>query len=132
MHASSEREIETKPAAALDRGEYFGTAAGAPGAGAVTLTLTDYAPGTLVPSHAHAHPYFCYVSAGGFEELGERGSYVATRGTLVFHPAAETHSDEFGESGGRCFNTRRATLGPRRAVTSNFFPSCSLYEMKKF
>ena len=26
------------------------------------------------------------------------------RGTLVFHPAAETHSDEFGGTGGRCFN----------------------------
>jgi AraC family transcriptional regulator len=104
MHASRKKGIETAPAAALERGEYFGTAAAARSAGAVTLTLTDYAPGTLVPSHAHSHPYFCYVSAGGFEELGERGSYVATRGTLVFHPAAETHSDEFGEAGGRCFN----------------------------
>jgi AraC family transcriptional regulator len=104
MHASSSRETESGPGAALHAGEYFGTAAGARSAGAVTLTLTDYAPGTLVPSHAHAHPYFCYVSAGDFQELGEAGSYVATRGTLVFHPAAETHSDEFGGAGGRCFN----------------------------
>jgi AraC family transcriptional regulator len=104
MHASRERVIESRPGAALDSGEYFGTAAGARSAGPVTLTLTDYAPGTVVPSHAHAHPYFCYVSAGGFEELGEGGSYVASRGTLVFHPAAETHSDEFGDAGGRCFN----------------------------
>ena len=104
MHASNYGEPVTGPAAALEAGEYFGTAAGARSAGAVTLTLTDYAPGTLVPSHAHAHPYFCYVSAGGFAELGEAGSYVASRGTLVFHPAAETHSDEFGGAGGRCFN----------------------------
>ncbi|HEY2898626.1 MAG TPA: AraC family transcriptional regulator [Gemmatimonadaceae bacterium] len=104
MHASSYGETETGLGAALVAGEYFGTAAGARSAGAVTLTLTDYAPGTVVPSHAHAHPYFCYVSAGGFAELGEAGSYVASRGTLVFHPAAETHSDEFGGAGGRCFN----------------------------
>jgi AraC family transcriptional regulator len=102
MHASS--GIDMGAGAALVAGEYFGTAAGARSAGAVTLTLTEYAPGTVVPSHAHAHPYFCYVSSGGFEELGEAGSYVASRGTLVFHPAAETHSDEFGDAGGRCFN----------------------------
>src|SRR5437870_1392132 len=81
MHLST--EITTRPGAPLDAGEYFGTAADARTAGAVTLTLTDYAPRTVVPSHAHAHPYFCYVSAGGFEECGERGSYVATLGTLV-------------------------------------------------
>ena len=106
MHASRGivRGSDAGRSAALDAGEYFGTAAAARVAGAVTLTLTEYAPGTLVPSHAHAHPYFCYVSAGGFEELGEAGSYVALRGTLVFHPAAETHSDEFGGTGGRCFN----------------------------
>jgi AraC family transcriptional regulator len=104
MHVSRESAIETGAGAALDRGEYFGMAAGARRAGPVTLTLTDYAPDTVVPSHAHAHPYFCYVSAGGFEEVGEGGSYVASPGTLVFHPAAETHSDEFGGAGGRCFN----------------------------
>ena len=102
MHGSS--GIQSEAGTALVAGEYFGTAAGARNAGAVTLTLTEYAPCTLVPSHAHAHPYFCYVSAGGFEELGEAGPYVARRGTLVFHPAGETHSDEFGEAGGRCFN----------------------------
>jgi AraC family transcriptional regulator len=106
MHSSSGIGMGAGVAqgAALDAGEYFGTAAGARSAGAVTLTLTEYAPGTVVPSHAHAHPYFCYVSAGAFEELGDAGSYVATRGTLVFHPAEETHSDEFGDGGGRCFN----------------------------
>ena len=89
---------------ALDAGEYFGVPAVARRAGAVTLTMTDYAPRFAVPSHAHARPYFCYVSAGGFRELGARGAYVASRGTLVFHPASETHSDEFGAAGGRCFN----------------------------
>ena len=45
MHASS--DFETGRGAALDAGEYFGTAAGARNAGAVTLTLTDYRPGTV-------------------------------------------------------------------------------------
>ena len=89
---------------ALDAGEYFGVPEVARRAGAVTLTTTDYAPSYAVPSHAHTCPYFCYVSAGDFRELGARGSYVASRGTLVFHPASETHSDEFGAQGGRCFN----------------------------
>jgi len=89
---------------ALDAGEYFGTPAVARSAGAVMLTLSDYAPAFTVPSHAHTRPYFCYVSAGGFREVGVGGSYVASRGALVFHPAGETHSDEFGASGGRCFN----------------------------
>jgi AraC family transcriptional regulator len=89
---------------ALDAGEYFGTPSVARSAGAVMLTLSDYAPAFIVPSHTHTRPYFCYVSAGGFREVGVGGSYVASRGTLVFHPATETHSDEFGASGGRCFN----------------------------
>jgi len=90
--------------AALDAGEYFGTPAVARMAGMVTLTTSDYAPGTTVPSHAHARSYFCYVSSGAFRETGAAGSYLASRGTLVFHPASETHSDEFGATGGRCFN----------------------------
>lgn len=90
--------------ASLGAGEYFGVAAEARMAGAVTLTLSDYEPGFTVPSHAHARPYFCYVSAGDFREHGVDGSYAASRGMLLFHPATDTHADEFGEMGGRCFN----------------------------
>lgn len=90
--------------AALDAGEYFGTRAESRAAGRVTLTTSEYAAGSAVPSHAHARPYFCYVTAGDFRETGAGDSYVASRGTLVFHPATEMHSDEFGASGGRCFN----------------------------
>jgi AraC family transcriptional regulator len=102
MHLSM--RSKTSGGAALDAGEYFGTPTVARNAGAVTLTLSDYAPDTIVPAHAHARPYFCYVSAGGFREVGVGGAYLASRGTLVFHPAAETHSDEFGAAGARCFN----------------------------
>ncbi|MEP6573833.1 MAG: AraC family transcriptional regulator [Gemmatimonadota bacterium] len=90
--------------AALDAGEYFGTRAEARVAGSVTLTTSEYAPSAVVPPHAHARPYFCYVTAGDFRETGAGASYTAMRGTLVFHPATESHSDLFGESGGRCFN----------------------------
>jgi AraC family transcriptional regulator len=102
MHVS----LDSTPnkGSALDAGEYFGTPAASRSAGTVMLTLSDYAPAFTVPSHAHTRPYFCYVSAGGFREVGVGGSYVASRGALVFHPAGETHSDEFGASGGRCFN----------------------------
>ncbi|MEO8880122.1 MAG: AraC family transcriptional regulator [Gemmatimonadaceae bacterium] len=90
--------------ASLGAGEYFGVAAEARSVGAVTLTLSDYDPGFTVPSHAHARPYFCYVSAGDFREHGVGGSYAASRGMLLFHPATDTHADEFGAAGGRCFN----------------------------
>jgi AraC family transcriptional regulator len=102
MHSSS--LLRAQPKSSLDAGEYFGTTTRARDAGAVTLTLSAYAPDTIVPSHAHARPYFCYVSAGAFREVGARGSYLALRGTLVFHPATEAHSDEFSAAGGRCFN----------------------------
>ncbi|MDQ2930429.1 MAG: AraC family transcriptional regulator [Gemmatimonadota bacterium] len=88
----------------LGADEYFGVSAEARIAGTVTLTLSDYKPGFTVPSHAHARPYFCYVSAGDFREHGVGGSYSASRGMLLFHPATDTHADEFGEVGGRCFN----------------------------
>lgn len=123
MHVSP--DSTTHEGAALDAGKYFGTPAVARSAGAVMLTLSDYAPRATVPSHTHTRPYFCYVSAGDFREVGVGGSYVASRGTLVFHPATETHSDEFGASGGRCFNieiaedldlTREAGVVRGRAV----------------
>lgn len=90
--------------ASLGAGEYFGVRADARSVGAVTLTLSDYEPGFTVPSHAHARPYFCYVCAGDFREHGVGGSYTASRGVLLFHPATDTHADEFGSAGGRCFN----------------------------
>lgn len=90
--------------ATLDAGEYFGRQAETRVAGSVALTTSVYAPTAVVPAHAHARPYFCYVTAGDFQETGAGASYSATRGTLVFHPASEAHSDLFGESGGRCFN----------------------------
>ena len=115
MHVSTEFERLTT----AQRSTLAGTSArpaSARSAGAVTLTLSDYAPAFTVPSHTHARPYFCYVSAGGFREVGVGGAYVASRGALVFHPAGETHSDEFGASGGRCFNIEnRRTAGTSRA-----------------
>jgi AraC family transcriptional regulator len=104
MHDCPVIEAERNDSSSLDAGVYFGVPTETRNAGAVTLTLSDYAPSAEVPAHAHTHPYFCYVSAGKFRELGVSGEYVASRGTLVFHPATETHSDEFGVSGARCFN----------------------------
>ncbi|MEO5797976.1 MAG: AraC family transcriptional regulator [Gemmatimonadales bacterium] len=90
--------------ATLEAGEYFGILAETRVAGKVALTNSAYSPGAVVPAHAHARPYFCYVTAGDFRETGAGASYAAARGSLVFHPATESHSDLFGENGASCFN----------------------------
>ena len=67
------------------------------------LMETIYAPAIELPAHSHELTYFCYVIDGSFTEFYERRSRSCRPSTLVFHPAGETHSDNFHTSA-RCFN----------------------------
>ena len=62
-----------------------------------------------LPLHIHVRPYFCLVLSGEFHERVGRVDYQARRGTLVFHPTRETHSDQIQSHDTSLFNV---TLGP--------------------
>ena len=70
---------------------------------AFTLTETAYASSLKLPKHSHEKAYFCFVLGGGFTEIYAEGSRSCRPSTLIFHPAAEPHSDQF-HADTRCFN----------------------------
>jgi AraC family transcriptional regulator len=63
-----------------------------------------------MPWHSHELAYFCIVLRGSYTERYGKVSRIYSPGTVVFHPQAETHSDEFHEAGGHIFSV---TLGSR-------------------
>jgi len=96
----------------LDSGRFYGTPLAHRGAGDVTLAEGRYPGHARIPAHAHRSPYFCLVLDGWFEESCGSRRETCDPGKLVFHPAHEVHSDQFGAPGGRCFNLE---LGPSLA-----------------
>ncbi len=71
--------------------------------GGLTLMETAYQAELRLPGHAHPADYFCFVLQGNFTEFYERQSRVCNPSTLIFHPAGETHADNF-HAPARCFN----------------------------
>src|SRR6266545_196311 len=85
----------------LAAGAYFGTPTHRRDAGGVHLSDHAYAPGLVVPRHAHERPYVCLVVAGGYVETTRRATRECTPVTLLLHPAGEEHEERFAPTGGR-------------------------------
>lgn len=60
--------------------------------------------GQFLPWHDHNDAYLSLVSSGAYREIRGSGSHCCARGTAVFHPAGESHCDEFSAMGGRVIN----------------------------
>jgi len=69
----------------------------------VSLTETVYAAKLAVPKHSHRHACFCLVLQGAYTEQYRKTVLECKPSYLVFRPAEETHSDNFGNSKVRCF-----------------------------
>jgi AraC family transcriptional regulator len=65
---------------------------------------TEYAPGTVLPKHAHECASLCLVLRGTYTEVYGRRTRVCKPSTLVFYAPGGEHSDRFHGGGGRCFN----------------------------
>src|SRR5216684_1932563 len=70
-----------------------------------TLTETAYTSILRLPKHSHEQAYFCFVLGGSFTEVSGKRTRSCHPSTLIFHPAGETHSDQFHAST-RCFNVQ--------------------------
>jgi AraC family transcriptional regulator len=80
--------------------------------GDVALTETAYEPSAAVPLHTHDSPRVCFVLEGGFAERVGATSKRCDAGSLLFHPRAEPHAQQFHDAASRCLIVR---LGPRFA-----------------
>src|ERR1700752_2514365 len=67
-----------------------------------TLVEIHYAPHTVIPLHTHAVPLFLLIVAGAFEETVEHRYRTCTRGTLIYRPTGERHSQRFARTGAAC------------------------------
>ena len=86
----------------LRHGQYFGSPRGTHAVAGVTVRENSYAPNAWLPMHVHAHPYICFVMAGGFSERSGRNLADCGAGSVIWHPEGEPHEDRFGGGGGTC------------------------------
>ena len=61
------------------------------------LTEAVYPPGLQMPRHAHEPASFSIVLSGGYSEIYGRSARECQSSLIVFHPAGETHSVDFGK-----------------------------------
>jgi AraC family transcriptional regulator len=71
--------------------------------GGLTLSMTTHGAGTRLDAHYHEREYFCFVTAGRFEERAGDGSHRCRAETVVFHPLGDVHADAFAAPT-RCLN----------------------------
>lgn len=70
----------------------------------VSLVKSQFAPFTRVDEHEHSLSFFCLATEGSHTERIAATTLTRQRGSVVFHPASETHADLWGERGGSCLN----------------------------
>lgn len=88
----------------LKRGQYFGSPVHKASLAGLRFSQAAYQPLAQLPHHSHAHPYFCLVAAGLFEEQSGRRLEACSKGTAVWNPSGAEHEDRFGNAGARTWN----------------------------
>ena len=71
--------------------------------GGLTISTTLHAAGSALAPHYHEREYFCFVTAGRFEERAGGAAHRCAAKTIVFHPPGDVHADVFAAPT-RCLN----------------------------
>jgi len=87
----------------LPPGRFFGTSVGSWRVGPFELSESVYPEHARLRPHAHARAYLGLVVHGGHRETAGAQERTCGPATVVFHPAAERHANQFSPSGGRIF-----------------------------
>lgn len=88
----------------LSRGHFGGSLLNKREVRGFTLTEYVYSPDLELSKHEHEQAYFCVVLEGGYAETFGKKTRKCDPLTVTFHPAGESHSDFFHQSGGRIFS----------------------------
>jgi AraC family transcriptional regulator len=88
---------------AMPPGSFFGTSVGSWRVGALELSESVYPEHARLRPHTHARAYLGLVVHGGHRETAGAEERTCGPATVVFHPAAERHANQFSPSGGRIF-----------------------------
>jgi AraC family transcriptional regulator len=98
----------------LPPGSFYGESQGSRRAGGFTLCESRYAPGERIPTHKHEYAFFYFVLRGSSTENFGGRARVAAAGTLVFHPAGESHANHW-HAAGHCLHLELAPATVARA-----------------
>jgi AraC family transcriptional regulator len=99
----------------LTPGRFFGTEQRRREVGGFSLVECAFPPGLRLPSHSHETAFFYFVLDGASTENTRGADRDAATGTLVFHPAGETHANHWLDTGGRCLHLELSpAAGERR------------------
>jgi len=99
----------------LQPGVFFGRTLQSCAVAGLRLTESYYAPGLMLPVHAHDYAFFCLVMDGSYSETANGRTRICTHSSLLYHPPQEVHSDTFHRSGGRCLSIELNKEWLRRA-----------------
>jgi len=94
----------------LAPGAHYGNRLKVSDFGGIILTDYEYSPGYRIPRHCHERAYMKLVLSGTCRETYENRTRDCRQSMLVFHPAGEPHSEQFGGGRGRTFGVE---FGPR-------------------
>jgi AraC family transcriptional regulator len=97
-------------AAALPPGQFHGTLRRTERVAGLLLTERAYAPGTVLPRHAHALPYLRLICRGGLEETDGRRTRRCRPLSVVFRAPDEAHEEHIDTTGARSLIVE---FGPR-------------------
>lgn len=110
---------------------FFGHADHVRQLGGVLVVQNRYVPNQQLQKHAHQRAFISFVIAGTYVEYCGDRAIRCPRGTLVFHPSGEEHSDRFESqeaillgievddpyvSDQRLFGSRHVMTGPETLV----------------
>jgi AraC family transcriptional regulator len=102
--------------AALDRGQFFGRVVARLDVAGLVMSETRHLANGSVPAHAHRGALVTLLLDGSIDERVGRTTDTLERGQVVFHPAGESHANEFKRGGARCFNVQFGDEWLTRAV----------------
>lgn len=95
-------------------GSFYGERQTSRQVGGFTFCESRYAAGERIPTHAHEDAFFYFVLQGSSTEHFGSRARVAAAGTLVFHPAGESHANHW-RAAGYCLHLELAPATVARA-----------------
>jgi AraC family transcriptional regulator len=82
-------------------GHFYGTTVRTTTFAGFVLADTAYGPGMRIARHMHERSYISFLLRGSYTERYANHTRSCELGTLLVHPAGESHTNQFDEDGGR-------------------------------
>jgi AraC family transcriptional regulator len=111
-------------------GQFYGTTVRTTTFAGFVLADTAYGPGMRIGRHMHERSYVSFLLRGAYIERCANQTRRCELGTVLVHPAGESHTNQFDEDGGRVLSleipSEYCRPEPRRLATDD---SAEVYQL---